>query len=220
MIRLKYCSVAQSCLTLCSPMDGSTPGFPVLHHLLDVVVQSPPHKWGINTSRGCGATCHPSTVPLLSHSTVNHRRAWPGWGVGRLAFWRWSSLGWSTRRQGDQAGAYCICSRNVPGEWEASTCRKRWPRCYSRFSSWRSPKRHMGNHCPAEINQADATTPEPHLPERKCNFRIPQEFLQRFATSATLEWPGLWVRGVHLVIRHLLPWAVILTSACSPGEGR
>ena len=27
------CSVGQSCLSLCDPMDGSTPGFPVLHHL-------------------------------------------------------------------------------------------------------------------------------------------------------------------------------------------
>ena len=26
-------SVAQSCLTLCDPMDGSTPGLPILHHL-------------------------------------------------------------------------------------------------------------------------------------------------------------------------------------------
>ena len=29
------CSVAQSCLTLCSPMDCSTSGFPVLHCLLE-----------------------------------------------------------------------------------------------------------------------------------------------------------------------------------------
>ena len=29
------CSVAQSCPTLCDPMDCSTPGFPVLHHLLE-----------------------------------------------------------------------------------------------------------------------------------------------------------------------------------------
>ena len=28
-----YCSVAQSCPTLCNPMDCSTPGFPVLHYL-------------------------------------------------------------------------------------------------------------------------------------------------------------------------------------------
>ena len=27
------CSIAQSCLTLCDPMDCSTPGFPVCHHL-------------------------------------------------------------------------------------------------------------------------------------------------------------------------------------------
>ena len=27
------CSVAQSCLTLCDPMDCSMPGFPVLHYL-------------------------------------------------------------------------------------------------------------------------------------------------------------------------------------------
>ena len=30
-----YYSVAQSCLTLCDPMDCSTPGLPVPHHLLE-----------------------------------------------------------------------------------------------------------------------------------------------------------------------------------------
>ena len=30
-----YCSVTQPCLTLCNPMDCSTPGFPVPHHLLE-----------------------------------------------------------------------------------------------------------------------------------------------------------------------------------------
>ena len=29
------CSVTQSCPTLCDPMDCSTPGLPVLHHLLE-----------------------------------------------------------------------------------------------------------------------------------------------------------------------------------------
>ena len=28
-----FCPVTQSCLTLCDPMDYSTPGFPVLHYL-------------------------------------------------------------------------------------------------------------------------------------------------------------------------------------------
>ena len=31
------CSVAQLCLTLCKPMDCSTPGLPVLHHLPEFV---------------------------------------------------------------------------------------------------------------------------------------------------------------------------------------
>ena len=31
------CSVAQSCLTLCYPMDYSMPGFPVLHHFPELV---------------------------------------------------------------------------------------------------------------------------------------------------------------------------------------
>ena len=29
------CDVAQSCLTLLDPINGSTPGFPVLHYLLE-----------------------------------------------------------------------------------------------------------------------------------------------------------------------------------------
>ena len=31
-----YCSVTQLCLTLCNPMDCSTPGFPVFHQLLEL----------------------------------------------------------------------------------------------------------------------------------------------------------------------------------------
>ena len=31
------CSFTQSCLTLCDPMDCSTPGFPVHHQLLELV---------------------------------------------------------------------------------------------------------------------------------------------------------------------------------------
>ena len=30
------CSVMQSCLTVCNPMDCSTPGFPVLHYLSEL----------------------------------------------------------------------------------------------------------------------------------------------------------------------------------------
>ena len=33
---LKFSSLAQSCLTLCNPMECSTPGFPVLPYLLEL----------------------------------------------------------------------------------------------------------------------------------------------------------------------------------------
>ena len=52
------CSVTQLCLTLCSPMDCSTPGFPVLHHLLEFA-QTHVH-WVVNA-------IHPSH-PLSSPS--------------------------------------------------------------------------------------------------------------------------------------------------------
>ena len=32
-----HCSVIKSCLTLCDPVDCSTPGFPVLHQLLELL---------------------------------------------------------------------------------------------------------------------------------------------------------------------------------------
>ena len=35
-----YCSVTQLCPTLCEPMDCSTPGFPVLHYLLSVMLSN------------------------------------------------------------------------------------------------------------------------------------------------------------------------------------
>ena len=33
LLSVQFSLVARSCLTLCDPMDCSTPGFPVLHHL-------------------------------------------------------------------------------------------------------------------------------------------------------------------------------------------
>ena len=33
---IQFSSVAQSCPTLCDPTDGSTPGFPVHHQLLEL----------------------------------------------------------------------------------------------------------------------------------------------------------------------------------------
>ena len=39
------CSVTKSCLTLCDPVDCSTPGFPVLHYLLESPNSCPLSWW-------------------------------------------------------------------------------------------------------------------------------------------------------------------------------
>ena len=51
------CSVAQSCLTLCTPMDYSTPGFPVLHQLLKLALS---HVYRV------GDAIQPSHLPSSS----------------------------------------------------------------------------------------------------------------------------------------------------------
>ena len=45
IISVQFSSVAQSCLTLCNPMDCSTPGFPLLHCLLELA-QTHVHRVG------------------------------------------------------------------------------------------------------------------------------------------------------------------------------
>ena len=53
------CSVAQSCPTLCNPMDCSTPGIPVLHHLPELAQTRVHREW-------CHPTISPSVVPFSS----------------------------------------------------------------------------------------------------------------------------------------------------------
>ena len=64
-----WCSVAQLCLTLCNPMDSSTPGFPV-HHQLPELAQT--HVHGVS---GAIQPSHPLSSPSppafnLSQNTV------------------------------------------------------------------------------------------------------------------------------------------------------
>ena len=53
----QFSSVAQSCLTLCNPMDCSTPGFPV-HHQLPELNHSCPSNWW------CHPTISSSVIPF------------------------------------------------------------------------------------------------------------------------------------------------------------
>ena len=51
------CPVAKSCLTLCNPMDCSTWGFPILHHLLEFA------QAHIHWVRGAIQPSHPLSPP-------------------------------------------------------------------------------------------------------------------------------------------------------------
>ena len=80
-VPVHFSSVAQSCLTLCDPMDCNMPGFPVLHHLLKLF-QTHIH-WIVMPSKLL-ILCHlflflPSIFPrirIFSSESVLHIR-WP-----------------------------------------------------------------------------------------------------------------------------------------------
>ena len=55
----QFSSVAQSCLTLCDPMDCSTPGFPVHHQLPELDQIHPSSQW-------CHQTISSSIIPFSS----------------------------------------------------------------------------------------------------------------------------------------------------------
>ena len=55
------CSVAQSCLTLCNPIDWSTPGFPVLHYLPGFA------QTHVQLSQWCHPTISSSVAPFSSY---------------------------------------------------------------------------------------------------------------------------------------------------------
>ena len=62
------CSVAKSCLTLCDPMDCSTPGFPVLHYFMELA-QSYPLSWWCHPIISSSVTCF---SPTLEHGISLH----------------------------------------------------------------------------------------------------------------------------------------------------
>ena len=82
-------SVAQLCLALCSPMDCSTPGFPVLHHLLELA-QTHVH-WvsdAIQPSHPLSSPSPPasifSSIRVFSNESVLPIR-WPSTGISASA---------------------------------------------------------------------------------------------------------------------------------------
>ena len=66
---LQFSSVAQSCLTLCNPMNRSTPGLPV-HHQLPEFTQTHVHRVGnaIQPSHPLSSTSPPAPNPSQHQS--------------------------------------------------------------------------------------------------------------------------------------------------------
>ena len=61
-----YCSFTQLCLTLCNPMDCSTPGFPVFHHLLEFA-QTHVHWVSDTIQRSCSLSSPSPTFNMFQN---------------------------------------------------------------------------------------------------------------------------------------------------------
>ena len=65
-----YCSVAQSCPTLCNPMDCSTPGFPVHHHFPEFAQT---HIYWVSDAIQSSGSLSPRAFSLSQHQDLFQR---------------------------------------------------------------------------------------------------------------------------------------------------
>ena len=90
------CSVAQSCLTHCNPMDCSTPGLPVLHHLLEFA-QVHAHRSSNTLATWCKELTHwkrPWCWERLKAGGEGSDREYDGWMASPTQWtWVWASYG-------------------------------------------------------------------------------------------------------------------------------
>ena len=99
-----FSSVAQSCPTLCDPMNCSMPGLPVHHQLLDFTQTQRPSSWWCHPaiSSSVVPSC-PQSLPASESFPMSQLFAWGGQstGVSALASFfskntqDWSPLGWT-----------------------------------------------------------------------------------------------------------------------------
>ena len=73
MSRLSCWSVTNLCLTLCDPMDCSTPDFPVLHHLLELAQT---HVCWVSHAIHHLILCRPLLLPLIFPSVRVFSHEW------------------------------------------------------------------------------------------------------------------------------------------------
>ena len=132
------CSVAQSCPTLCDPMNCSTPGFPVLHHLPEFV-QTHVH-WSVMPSNHlilcCPLLLLPSIFPSIrvfsSESALRIR--WPKYGSLSISP---SSEYWVLYHKRPLGSPCSSCEMKV-----GLLCPTLWP--HGLYSLWDSPGQNTG----------------------------------------------------------------------------
>ena len=100
---VQFSSVAQSCLTLCDPMNRSTLGLPI-HHQLPEFTQTHVHRVGdaISSSVVPFSSC-PQSLPASGSFPMSQLFAWGGRSIGVSAsssvlpmnIQDWSPLGWT-----------------------------------------------------------------------------------------------------------------------------
>ena len=97
-IKYQFSSVAQSCPTLCDPMDCSMPGFPALHFLPEL---SETHDHWVNDAIQLSHLCHPLLLPsifpsirVFSNESALHIR-WPKyWSLSFSIVFPMNIQGW------------------------------------------------------------------------------------------------------------------------------
>ena len=97
----QFSSVVQSCPTLCNPMNHSTPGLPVHHHLSEFTQTQHPSSWwchpAISSSVIPFSSC-PQSLPASESFPMSQSFSWGGQstGVSALAsFLPKNTQGWS-----------------------------------------------------------------------------------------------------------------------------
>ena len=103
---VQFSSVAQSCPTLCDPMNHSMPGLPVYHQLLEFYSNSCPSSWWCHPAISSSVIpffyC-PQSLPASGSFPMSQLFAWDGQGIGVSALASvlplntqdWSALGWA-----------------------------------------------------------------------------------------------------------------------------
>ena len=90
-------SVAQSCPTLCDPMDCSIPGFPVYYHLLEPAQTHVHWVW-------CHPTISSSVVPFSSHLQSFPRSVFSNESVLRMRWPKYWSFSFSISPSNEYSG--------------------------------------------------------------------------------------------------------------------